>query len=431
MTGPAPAKDEQPPGDGDTGKWGAVRTLRHSPPAVRFLLLGVFVNQVGGFVQPFLVLYLVWRGHSTAQAGNALTAYGAGTIAGVAFGAELATRMGPRRTIALSMACTALLTAVVPWIDAFPVLVAVLALSGAMVQAYRPASMSLLSDLVPEKRQVMVFSMNRIALNLGATVGRLFAAWLILVSWNLLFWVSGLASLAYAVIALVAVPKDAGTGGAEGAGAGAGAGEGTARRRSRGPGYGAIVRDGRFVLFLVSMFLSSVVFIQSFVGLPLSMTEAGYSATAYTWLITLSAGAVIALELLVTRFTQHWPGWIAVCTGLLLLGAGRALYVIPDSAVLLVAATLVGVVGTMTGGATMWAYPAKLAPPGGKARYLALSQTAFGLGGALGPVLGTFGWEALGNGVWPLWGALGLLSAAAAAAAMRSGPGTPPPSTTP
>lgn len=395
----------------DTEKWGAVRTWRHSPPTVRFLLLGVFVNQVGGFVQPFLVLYLVWRGFSAEQAGAAMTAYGAGTIAGVVFGAELVRRLGPRRTIIFSMLCAALLTGVLPLIGSYAALVGTIAVSGAMVQAYRPASMTLLTDLVPEARQVMVFSMNRIALNLGATVGRLCAAGLVLVSWNLLFWVSALASLVYALIALVAVPKDA-PGQAPAA-------KDTTRAGQR-VGYLGIVRDVRFVLFLLAMFLSAAVFIQSFVVLPLSMREAGYSATSYTWLISLSAGAIIALELLVTRVTQHWPAWVAVCTGLLLLGAGRAMYAVPDSVVLLVTATLVGVLGSMVGGATMWSYPAKLARPADKSHYLALTQAAFGLGTALGPALGAFGWNALGDRVWLLWGGLGLLATLAAGIAMRA-----------
>ncbi|MFD1830233.1 MFS transporter [Streptomyces desertarenae] len=408
---------------GDAGTWGAVRTLRQSHPAVRFLLLGVFVNQVGGFVQPFLVLYLVWRGFSTGQAGIALTAYGVGTIAGVMFGAELADRLGPRRTIVLAMACAATLTAAVPMIGNYHVVVAVIAASGAMIQAYRPASLSLLTDLVPEERHVMVFSMNRIALNLGATVGRLFAAWLVTVSWNLLFWVSGLASLAYALIAVIALPRDgtaragaADSGEAGDSGKTGEAGDGAVPGRA---GYALIVRDVRFMLFLLAMFLSAAIFIQSFVALPLSMKEAGYSPTAYTWVITLSAAAIIALELLITRFTQRWPAWLAACAGLLLLGCGQAMYVAPQYVPLLVAATLVGVLGTMVGGPTMWTYPAKLAPPGSKGRYLGLTQAAFGLGSALGPVIGTFGWDALGNRVWLVWGALGLLSTLAAAVAMR------------
>ncbi|MFF9028684.1 MFS transporter [Streptomyces iakyrus] len=404
-------------------KWGAVKTLRHSPPAVRFLLLGIFVNQVGGFVQPFLVLYMVWRGFSTDQAGVALTAYGAGTIAGVMFGAELVQRLGPRRTIVLSMVCAALLTGIVPLLGSYPLLVGAVAVSGAMTQAYRPASMTLLTDLVPEARQVMVFSMNRIALNLGATVGRLCAAWLIMLSWNLLFWVSALTSLVYALIALGAVPKDT-------------PGRASAAEPETSPtarvGYLGIARDVRFVLFLGAMFLSAAIFIQSFVVLPLSMTQAGYSATSYTWLISLSAGAIIALELLVTRFTQHWPAWLAVCGGLLLLGVGRAMYAVPEPVPLLVAATLVGVLGSMVGGPTMWTYPAKLARPETKSRYLGLTQAAFGMGTALGPALGTLGWNALGDGVWLVWGGFGLLSVAAAAFAMRprddrTGPEPAPP----
>ena len=63
--GDAPAKA----GD-DAGIW---ITLRESPPAVKALLAGVFVNRLGAFLQIFLVLFLTKRGFSEVEAGTALS----------------------------------------------------------------------------------------------------------------------------------------------------------------------------------------------------------------------------------------------------------------------------------------------------------------------------------------------------------------------
>src|SRR5581483_6577219 len=68
------------------------------PPAAWVLFAGTFVNRFGG-----LVLSLRQRGYSAAEAGLALSAYGAGSLAASAAGGHLADRIGRRNAIALSM----------------------------------------------------------------------------------------------------------------------------------------------------------------------------------------------------------------------------------------------------------------------------------------------------------------------------------------
>ena len=74
-------------------------TLRTSDPAVRWLLFGVFVNQLGAFVQVFLVLFLVDSGVGQGRAGLALGAYGAGSVLRALLGGRLADRLGRRATM--------------------------------------------------------------------------------------------------------------------------------------------------------------------------------------------------------------------------------------------------------------------------------------------------------------------------------------------
>jgi MFS family permease len=149
---------------------GVAETLKATPVAVRYLLTGVLINQLGAFVQTFLVLYLTFRGASIGLAGLCLAAYSVGSIFGTMLGGELTHRFGSRATIVTAMACSGPLVASIPWASAPGrswLLVAVVALAGLVTQAYRPAASVLLSDLMPERYQVMAFSMMRIALNIG------------------------------------------------------------------------------------------------------------------------------------------------------------------------------------------------------------------------------------------------------------------------
>ena len=55
-------------------------TFKESPLAVKAIFGGVFVNRVGGFLNIFLVLYLIAEGHSASEAALGLGCYGLGGV---------------------------------------------------------------------------------------------------------------------------------------------------------------------------------------------------------------------------------------------------------------------------------------------------------------------------------------------------------------
>ena len=402
-------------------------TLRTSDPAVRWLLFGVFVNQLGAFVQVFLVLFLVDAGASEGRAGLALGAYGAGSVLGALLGGRLADRLGRRTTMTVSMLCAAALTISISFLgspELYALLLLVVIADGAMTQAYRPAASAMLADLVPEDRLVMTFSMYRVALNTGAVIGPLVAAWLMTVSWDLLFWADGLTAIACALLARRFLPASepasaAAAGAAPAAGAQAAS---TAGREVAPAGYRAILRDGRYLLYLFAMFASAVIYMQYFSVLPLQIRDDGHTALVYSAILALSAGAVITCELLVTKRVQAWRASTAAAGGIALLAIGLGAYGIEGGLVLLFAASLVGVFGQILSGPTMFAHPARVAPVAARGAYAGASQAMFGLGASLGPLLGVLAFDAIGGAVWAASAAVGVLAALAALAGLRERP---------
>ncbi len=393
------------------GPW---RTFKESPVAVRFLLLGVTVNQFAAFLQLFLVLYLVHRGFTLGQAGVALGGYGIGAVIGVIVGGGLSDRLTPRVTIVVSMLGAAFFTVVVTLLGSYLAIVAVVVLAGAMTQAYRPAAATLLTGMVPASRQVMIMAMNRLALNLGLMIGPLVAAALVAVSWNLIFWVDATTSVLCAAVALVLLPAPARVAAAEGAPARAAGdgGEGLGR-------YRAIVSDRRFVVFLTSMLTNAMVHVQLFAVLPLTLRDEGFPTVIYSTVITIGVIVMVTSELQVTKATQHWPAYRAGALGSLLLGIGLIGYGLPGGIFMVVAATVVNEVGQMIGGPTVFAWPAKAAPAGLEGRYLGSALATFGLGQAVGPVLGVLLYQHLGRNFWWLCGAMGIISALSTRYSMR------------
>lgn len=387
-------------------------TMKEAPAAVRFLLLGVAINQFGAFLQAFLVLYLVHRGFSSAQAGFALGGYGIGAVTGVLLGGALTDRLTPRLTIIVSMVWAAVFTLAVTFLGSYPAIVVVVVLAGVMTQAYRPAAAALLTGMVPKSRQVMIMAMNRLAMNVGIMVGPLAAAALVTISWNLIFWVDATTSLLCAAVAVVLLPSVRPTATPE-------ADETAEPGMRANTGYRAMFADRRYVIFLSAMLTNALVHIQLFAALPLTLHDAGFPTVVYSIVITVGVVVMVSSELQITKVTQHWPAYRAGALGSLLLGLGLVGYGLPGGIVMIVAATVFNEVGQMIGGPTVFAWPAKAAPPGLEGRYLGSALATFGLGQALGPVLGVFIYQHIGRNFWWLCGAMGVVSAITAGYSMR------------
>ena len=139
----------------------------------------------------------------------------------------------------------------------------------------------------------------------------------------------------------------------------------------------------------------------------------GHSELVYSAVLALSAGLVISCELFVTRRVHNGRPAIVATSGVALLAIGLAGYGLSGGLWLLFATTLVGVLGQIVSGPTMFAHPQRVATAGSRGRYTGATHALFGLGTALGPVLGVLAWNALGDGVWTLCGVIGALAAVA------------------
>ncbi|WP_280399601.1 MFS transporter [Nocardia carnea] len=391
-------------------RFGVIATLRSTPVTVRYLFAGTMVNQLGAFVTGFLVLYLAQRGYSMSLAGFAATAYSAGAIAGTMAWGEFTQRLGPRATIVTGMIGSAGFLAVIPAIVATgrpPLLLAAVAVAGFAGPSYRPAAAVMLAEHMPAEHRVMAFSMQRIAFNIGAALSPLIAGALIVLDWNLLFWFDALTALGFAVIAARKLPATR-------------PGAPVEPRAAPGPsGARVLLRDRRYHLFLLSMLITAVIWVQIFTTLPLAMTSHGYSVTFYSAILTTGSAVLVLFELKITAYVKYCrpPVAAAVGAGVLALGVtGFALTGHGGAAI--VVASLVTVTGLMILGPTTFAYPSTF-PPAVRARYIAAHQTVFGLGQTLGPTLGVLVWTTIGAGVWPVCGAFGLLAVAFGWAGMR------------
>lgn len=387
---------------------GVFAVLKQTPTPIRYLLGGVFINQLGAFVQTFLILYLTIRGITVGIAGLVLVAYSVGAIVGTLLGGELTHRFGPRVTIVVAMAASGPLVALIPWLShrsTLWLLFVVVALAGLATQAYRPAAAVLLSDLMPEEHQVMAFSMMRIALNIGAALAPLIAAGLILVDWDLLFWLDGATALLYSLLAFTLLPRTAVAAAAEKSDTT------DAPSVSRRSAYAILFRDTRFLFYLATVLVGTIVYAQFTVALPITIVANHHPAALYSVVLAISSLVLITFELKITTYVRKWRPPLAGGLGHFVFALGIGGYgLAKGSTALVIISTVFFVSGLMISGPSMAAHPAK-APARVKARYLGTSHAVIGLASAIGPAVGVFLWARMGNGSWLVFAVMGMCAA--------------------
>jgi MFS family permease len=384
-------------------------TFSESPVAVKAIFAGVFVNRVGGFLSIFLVLYLIAQGHSASQAALGLGSYGIGGVIGVLIGGMLADRLGARNATVLSMTSSAVLILSLLYLHDYLVLLIAVGVVGLVSQIFRPASATLLSELTPESRQVMIFAMYRFGLNVGTTAAPLLGYALYYLDhrrFTLLFWGEALVALVYAALALATLPRrvphSAGNGSAAPSG-----------------GYLDVLRDRRYLLYLIATVINAGIYTQYLSTLPLDVKAEGVPVFWYTVAVALNGLIVIAFELPLTKLSQRWPLKFTVGVAMLLVGLGMGLYGLPLGPVVIVLGTLIWTAAEVIGAPTVFAYPAMAGPAHLKGRYIGSFQFMFGLGTAAGPMVGAALFTAFGHRVWPVLALGALISAPCAVFGVR------------
>jgi MFS family permease len=373
--------------------WNPYSSLRGLPREAWVLCGAVLVNRMGTMVIPFLVLYLTRElGVSPSRAAAALAVYGLGAVATAPFAGRLADRIGPRSIVTTSLVLAGLLLLPYPWLRSYPAIVALTFVWSVAGEALRPATLSWISSVVPPSQRRAAFALNRLAVNLGMSIGPAVAGFVVARSFAAIFILDALTSIAAGGILLFATrnippfsapvgPDGAGTGGAASAGSGGEARAPAARLRAW--------RDPAFLYFLAGCLPVQIVFFQHASTLPLYLVrDLGLSESIYGMMFTINTLLIITLEVPLNGATSHWPHRRNLALGALLTGLGFGGVGLAGGAggvALMVVVWTFGEMILLPGSA---AFAADAAPPERRGEYLGLYSMSFSGAFALAPWLG-------------------------------------------
>ena len=362
------------------------RGLKGLPADVWIVAATTLVNRAGMMALPFLVLYVTKRlGVSASLAGLAVSAYGIGGLATAPFSGRLADRIGPFAVLRVSLALAGVVLLVIPLVHSFPLLLALTFLWAFVADAARPATMSALTGSTPPEQRKAAIAVNRLAINLGMSIGPAVGGFLALVSFPLLFVVDGITSLAAAGVLTVLLWAQA----RRGSFTGEFAMPGDGARASAFAKSTAVWGDRRALLFFATAFLLNVVFSQHTGAMPLYLVrDLHYRESFYGGLFVLNTLIIVAVEVPLNLAMSRWPAWRANALAVMLIAGGMGALALAQSPLAVAGTVVVWTVGEMIFFPTATAYVAELAPAGRTGEYMGAFSATFSLAVIVGPWAG-------------------------------------------
>jgi MFS family permease len=380
--------------------WASVKGL---PRDMWVLFYTTLINRSGTMVIPFLVLYLTQKiGVSASEAGVALLVYGIGAFISAPLTGRLADKIGALKVMKISLVGTSAVMLIYGFITNYYLILVFSFILSVINEAFRPANLSLISEIVTPAQRRISFALNRLGINIGMSIGPVVGGFLILVDYHFLFYVNAFASLA-AGLYLIVTPW---TSLSESESA-------VEEISSQTKLNSSVLGDRKYLFFLFAVIPANLVFFQHLGGVPLYIVdELGYSTAAFGLLSAINTVLIIIVEVPLNNMMSNMSYSRSMFIGALLAAIGFGAMAVARDITPLIITIIIWTFGEMIFFPVTAAYASEIAPAKKRGEYMGYFQMTFSFAFSAGPWLGTVVYEK--NGSVILWsGALvmGLMTA--------------------
>lgn len=344
-------------------------------------------------VVAFLSVYLIDKqGFTPTRAGYVMAAFGAGGVLGNYFGGLLNDRFGSWHIQFFSLIGAGILNILLGQMTEFWALCLFAFLISLVADAFRPANRAALAIYSPPERLTQAFGLQRMAVNLGFSIGPALGGYLIYkYGFELMFWGDGLTFLLAAVVFYFALPPDE-----------------TAKplvarptkRQRREPGWveplpapasAPAHTQGWLLAFVVANAAIVMCFFQLFSTFGVYLKASGFDERALGWLFTLSGILIVTAEMPILYVAERRYRPIPT----MLVGSGLIIFaylMLPLIVTISFFAILVMVL-TLTMGEILYmpftnTYVSKHAPAARRGEYLGLLSASYSAAFVLSPLVG-------------------------------------------
>ncbi len=375
------------------------------------LALVMFINRSGSMVVPFLSVYLTESLHfSIGQAGSVLTAFGMGSMIGSLMGGWLSDRLSPFWVQCCSLIFGGSMFLVLAHITTFTLLIAGMFLLSVIAECLRPANAASVAIYARPENVTRSFSLNRMALNLGFSIGPAVGGLLASFSYYWLFIADGLTCIAAGIFFFLyfnRFPRP----------------EKPVLQTDKTTRPASPYQDVYFLCFLCCVTCYAISFFQFFFTLPLYYREIySLSETTIGLLLAFNGLLVFLFEMIIVHLLERRTAiWPQVMAGTLLCGGSFVLLNLISAPFILVFAMILLTFSEILAMPFMVTYTIKRAGAHNRGAYIGLYTLSFSAAFILSPLIGTkviahYGYATL----WWAASILCLVTAAGFLATMRN-----------
>ena len=356
------------------------------PPTYWLLWSGTLINRLGGFVIPFLSLYLTnQRGISVSQAALMVSLFGAGSFLSQLVGGELTDRLGRRPVMLLSFLVTPIFMLALGFARDVSLIALFTFIVGFFTDLYRPAVGAAIADLVPAESRTRAYGYNYWAINLGAAVAPLLAGFVAGYSYLILFAADALTTLVFGLIVLFGIRE---TRPAE---AHHTAHVSFSERMSQ------LKREPILLIFSLLALFFGIVYMQSYVALPLDMGAHGLGPENYGAAIATNGFLIILVTIPISNMAVKWHRFRTMAIAAAFAGVGFGFTALADTLPLFMISVAIWTVGEIAATSVAPAIIADLSPVELRGIYQGIFGSAWGLAYFLGPLAGGWVYERFGS----------------------------------
>lgn len=168
------------------------------------LSIVMLINRSGSMVLPFLGVYMTDHlKFSLENAGIVLSFYGIGSVLGSWLGGFLTDKFGEYYIQSWSLFLSAPIFIIMPFFSSVDMMALLIFLQSAISDTFRPANSVAITKYARPENLTKAFSLNRMAINLGFSIGPALGGILSGISYNFLFVVNGIGAVTAGIIYVI------------------------------------------------------------------------------------------------------------------------------------------------------------------------------------------------------------------------------------
>ena len=371
----------------------------------------MLINRAGSMVLPFLGVYMVDHLHfGIKESGMVLSFYGIGSVLGSWLGGLITDRVGEYKVQSMSLFLSVPLFCVLPLFTSIEGLATIILLQSIISEMFRPANSVAITKYAKSQNLTRAFSLNRMAVNLGFSIGPAMGGILSSISYDFLFYCNALGALLAGIVYVIFFRKRHTQ-------------TGFTRKERKAMKADATLapelspyRDRPFLIFCFLCVIFSVCFFQFFSTLPIFYKdEVGLSQKAIGYILGYSGLVIVLLEMVLVKISEKWltiGGTLML--GAVLCGMSYAMLAFNHSLFVLVFAMTLLCIGEILTLPFLSTVTALRSGVRNKGAYMGLNGMSFSMAFIITPFLGTRLANDHGfNSVWIGTGVLLVITAVA------------------